>query len=361
MSYDLVLFSREALSTATVEQACARCHMQMEGTFEQEPGQIAVYRGGDTPLFVIEAPQNIIASDYEDIVDLDSLREFRFETCGSAHANDAEELYRFLQELSKSTNGVLFDPQDGRLIFSNKSVKASDKAKTTSIVDLVTATWMFRGSATQEQISIFFDLVTKFFPKANPTEFDGLGFSVQKYSLTDLVEIVNMSRMVYWYGTVPFIKGFIAIPRLVYGEEMSEERCSTIEINVLKDPLAENKETLEDFVNLFKDASAALNCIYAGAYIMRRQKIEGRDIYHTGGSDRYTTGSTTHWRGVPQVRSWLTWYDSEVLKLVNPYFENCQFEGNFLRLGELPTHSSELYGKFPIFPKSLVNPTSGIS
>ena len=178
--------------------------------------------------------------------------------------------------------------------------------------------------------------------------------------MKDFLESFDMVRTIDWYGLEPLIDGSLSGPRSINGEALDlSNRFSHLSLSLKNDQVVQDQELCASLVTIFVELSQTLQCKYASAFVVRRQHLIGDELATGGDSECIRTGSTIYWNGIPNVRSWLTWYDKEILTQAAPFIQNHKFDGNFLQLGTTPRNTDELRDIFPEFPTELLSSHSG--
>lgn len=316
----------------------------------------------DKPIFMIEDCVQAIEDEKPSFTDF-SMAEFEYLLVASASGRkDVEMAGKVLISIAEKLNGAVFDPQKGLLLHPQR-MKIKEEPLSDTVLDVLKVEWQFPGLVSAEQIKAIFECCQRIIPWANPKRYKPRGFSKKTFSsdsMEDLLESFEMVRVMYWYGLEPLIYATLTGPSSISGEELDlSNRFSHLRLSLKYDRVVEDPKLCESLCTIFVELSQTLQCKYASAFVVRRQHLIGDELASGGDSESITTGSTTHWLGIPNVRSWLTWYNNDVLAQAAPFIQSHKFDGNFLRLGSTPRNTDELRDIFPEFPTELLSSHSG--
>lgn len=360
MTYELELYTKSRVDKKDLVLKLERHNLRLldEGNNEY----LVASFSNDKPIFMIDDCVQAIEDEKPSFSGF-SMAEFKYLLVASGSGRkDLEVAGQFLFSLAEKLDGAVFDPQKGLLLHPRR-IKIKEEPLSRSVIDVLNVEWQFPGLVSAEQIKAIFECFERIIPWANPKRYKPLGFSRKTFSsdsMEDLLESFDMVRAMYWYGLEPLINAYLSGPRSINGEELDlSNRFSYLGLSLKNDQVVQDQKLCESLSTIFVELSQILKCKYASAFVVRRQHLIGDELASGGDSECITTGATTHWNGIPNVRSWLTWYDKEVLAEAAPFIQNHKFDGNFLRLGTTPRNTDELKDIFPEFPTALLSSHSG--
>lgn len=360
MTYELELYTKSRVDKKDLILRLERHNLRLldEGNNEYLVASFT----NDKPIFMIDDCVQSIEDEKPSFTDF-SMAEFKYLLVASGSGRkDLEVAGQFLFSLAEKLDGAVFDPQKGLLLHPRR-IKVKEEPLSNTVLDVLKVEWQFPGLVSTEQIKAIFECFERIIPWANPKRYKPRGFSKKTFSsdsMEDLLESFEMVRVMYWYGLEPLIYATLTGPSSINGEELDlSNRFSHLRLSLKNDQVVKDQKLCESLSILFAELSQTLKCKYASAFVVRRQHLIGDELASGGDSECITTGSTTHWNGIPNVRSWLTWYDNDVLAQAAPFIHNHKFDGNFLQLGSTPRNTDELRDIFPEFPTELLSSHSG--
>lgn len=360
MTYEFELYTKSRIDKEDLILRLERHNLRLldEGNNEYLVASLS----NDKPIFMIDDCVQAIEDEKPSFSGF-SMAEFKYLLVASGSGRkDLEVAGQFLFSLAEKLGGAVFDPQKGLLLYPRR-MKIKEEPLSRSVLDVLEVEWQFPGLVSAVQIKAIFESVERIIPWASPKRYKPLGFSRKKFSsdsMEDFLESFEMVRSMYWHGLEPLISAYLCGPSSISGEELDlSNRFSHLSLSLKYDQVVQDQKLCESLCTIFVELSKALRCKYASAFVVRRQHLDGDELATGGDSECITTGSTTHWNGIPNVRSWLTWYDEDVLAQAAPFIQNHKFDGNFLQLGSTPRNNDELKGLFPEFPTELLSSHSG--
>lgn len=267
----------------------------------------------------------------------------------------------FATNLAKRLKGIVYGPQNGELIFSKKTPGKRVKEKK-ELVTLLTLMWFLLDKFDGEKIEKTLCQLQEHASFCMPKRFGGappFQGSLERDGWKGFAETCAKQQSdslgsVYWTATRPCLEGKISLPTpLQLSRLLSNEKpVSTIKLE-LDCEMLERQGELQTCKKLLVNLAVELNAIYAAVLVNHDVPYSSGNL----GGASWDFGNTTYWGGIPDVRTWITWFSPDLIERVagNLPKELLEHDGHLLQLGQTPKTPDELVGLFPNIPDHLIN------
>lgn len=362
MTYELELYTEQTISVLDLRRALDNLKLILvaDSGCRENHAFVVMKVGQNTPLFSLTRCEVQEPEQLPRFLDY-SLADFRgliqTSASGGQAANTANDL---LELLARSQKGAIFDPQIGKIIYPRIISVVAGRSERLDVLRLY---WQFPYHKAKDAVSVVLGLLEEVFVEALPLLYSTLPpvhLGRSYLAKQDFVSEFSKENRVYWTALSPVV--FCSLLAAKDGGERieSQERLMALSIWLEKKALLISEDLREVIVNRFVSLAERLNCLYAAGYVERDCLLSNGNLSH-GRSEAFSLGAPSHWNGIPDVRTWLTWFGESILPSVKPYLPNdCISKGgHFMRLRTLPASVSELTGDFPVFPMELLNRNSG--
>lgn len=355
MSYDLELFTTRALSPEIIERVAADLGLKVHQSADGEEWEVYA-QDSTVPEFLLQCEE-----EFERPV----IKGYSLEKCNSVVSGSAsgssniDLLHRYFRQVASLVGGELFDPQVGALIFPKRRSELKPSLVT---FDLLNVVWKFPMITQLDQFDHMLQVLAAHLPWAYPTNY-GRTYS-NRFVVGEerkLFEFFDVDRTLSWHGSgLPLIFVYLSADSTSSGKDQSDS-ISTLQLYLDATDLLNKADFSDEFVEQFAEVSEALRSLHAFAFIEQNRHREGCREVSTGSGEVFSVGHTTVWRGIADIRAWLSWYGDRSLPLVAPSLksEHHLEKGHLLRLGRLPQNHTQLEGLFPELAEEVKDPNSG--
>lgn len=297
----------------------------------------------------------------EDVQDFDEKFSVLINVIGKGDKGERAAI-GLAKDLLRRFKGVVYAPQIAEIVFPKKIPVKSAKTKKEKIT-VLTLIWFFLDKFDGEKINGTLLLLQEHASFCLPQRFGGappFQGSVERDGWNGFVATCEKEQSggslgwVFWTATRPCLEGLISLPTPSKRSRLlsNEEPVSTIKLELDYKMLEEQGES-QLVRSLLVTLATELNAIYAAVLVNHDVSYKPGDL----GGTTWNFGSTAYWGGIPDVRTWITWFGTELKERVAKYIpdELVEQNGHLLQLGDTPRTPDELIDVFPKIPDHLIN------
>lgn len=221
----------------------------------------------------------------------------------------------------------------------------------------------------ERAVQVMLQVVQNQLPVCMPTKFGSDDHQLQtlqrhgvKGFLKSCASDVKEYGMTSWQATLPCVGGSLSVPRETHAPLLrTEVDCSTISMTFDSDVIEANLVLAQQVCDVFTSMAQELDAFYAAAYVTRDAILSDGTIWFDSSSEDIDMGRSNLWSGVPDVRTWLTWFGPELRQQLRQELPGdvLSHNGQLMRFGDIPMDADQLNPIFPRLPDHLVNLDSG--
>jgi hypothetical protein len=270
--------------------------------------------------------------------------------------------------LAQAADGVVYDPQQDAVTWP-KGWQPRDAESGKEIIDEVELSWSTTLASSDPQVpSRFLRLLHEHCATALPRRYGGFeplphrfdGERADEAFVKHWLEESNTPvPMLFWTATRPCFDGRVIMSSAAAGAHRVENPCVNIGLNFDARPCYRDAAFTEAIVKLFVEVASELECVYAGAWVLRGVTLpRGGNPAYRAGPEVGPMPRRAEWVGLPAGPTWLAWfggpYAALLRRTVAAHVAADLDRGLFLRLGPEPMNFDELADRFPALPAQLL-------
>lgn len=333
---------------------------KLEPVLKQEIGQLRFLKADRKRDFRCYIP--VLTVEQEDIPQITNLATEKIRYLLNFDACCSNRSVKYAKELVRKFGGFLYNEESAELIYPRKLFGRHETLQLhPTTADVVTLCWFFLEKLPDEKIQKFLDLIAERASFCLPIRFgcsEPLQGNFKRDGTKQFIDVCKRDRESFgfttWTTKSPCITGSIAIPKKGqhYAALKDDRLCSTIELDFDLNELDESWNANE-LAELLTVVASTLDAHYAGALLNRGVERRGGNVYFSP----HCFDSSTNWRGIPDRKTWLTWFGPELKQQLADVLKDWRLEhdGQFLRMGEQPLSPEEIGNAFPHIPDRLVD------
>jgi len=269
-----------------------------------------------------------------------------------------DKAIQFGCDVASQQQGLLYAPLTNELLFPRNKVFSFRKDNKQEIC-LLTLKWFAIGSLNASQVRKMISILQDEASFCLPRRFGGAPPFQGNYERDGLEGFIKTCTrqqelsdgFLMWTADKPCIEGKLCLPTPnKLSRILSNERplsTFTLELNCLE---AIKNGQLETLIDLVPKIADALSAIYAGGL------VNSPVLYTQNGlmEQKWGFGSESYWSGIPDARTWISWFGPDLRERVAPYIKHIDHQ-SVLQLGSRPKTPDELVTVFPQIPDHLYN------
>lgn len=375
MSFDLQLYTRQPPTRAAIERLAAEdgFKLELEGDLAVRSTLTARVRGvlRRRHLFSMGSP---VPAEHEDLPDPVAkvirrggalLTEANF-PWDAVRMKDFDRCVLLLSRLAEALDGVLFDPQDDRVLWpAARPARAAAKtsARTEKLIRQLSLEW-YLADADDSVAGSFLDLIASLLPEATPKRFGE--FEPLSHRMSDpggpalfLEQWQKDAVGFFWKAKAPLLGG--SLFRSARREPPSGARPrAVVSIDLNATAIDGDQAMIERVVAFFERVAAETGAFYGAAYVTRDVILarNGR-TWHGAQTERFHLDwiGGPWWVGLPAKPAWLTWYGRAYAGLLGAAVQEMGRpvgDGVLVRLGLRPMDTDQARAVAPPLPLELV-------
>lgn len=380
MSFDLQLYTKRPPNRDAVEKFAADdgWSLALEGGLGANETLAAEVRGllRRTHLFVMSSPTPAEREDFPDPVSKLIRRGGAVFTdvnlsWGVVGKPEFERCVRLLAHLAETFEGVLFDPQDERVLWpavapelANATSPAPGKrAPSEKLIRQLSLEW-YLADAPEAVGEQFLELLIASLPEAVPTRFGE--FEPMSFKMSD-PDGPNQFRGLwrkdsmgfFWKAKSPMLGGSVFWSSR-HAPPPGASRRDVISIDVNATAIEGDEGALSRIVTCFEQVAVELGAFYAAGYVTRDVILarNGR-VWHGAQTEQFGRdwSGGPWWIGLAAKPVWLAWYGRPYAHLVGPAVHaagRLVGDGLVVRLGPLPMDTDEARAVAVPLPSELI-------
>jgi hypothetical protein len=316
LSWDLQVFTLTG-----VELVGSLGGVQLE---PQAGGVVArrVVRGQPEMAFTVDGPLGVEREDLpEEVAEAAvGVRQlYELSVPSAAPATVQQLATRFARQLTDEARGVVFDPQQGRVIWPRSTQRRRRPAPVTRVTE-ISLEWFFPDAEAEHAITELFGVLGRWWPEALPRRFgdyEPLQHRFEDEGLDALLVLARRESSVYWTATRPFFGGSVDVQldpdvRVEKGwqhDPPDGPQVSQMSVNV-DGRWLDDDGWRADLIDGFVAAADRISCIYAQAEVTRNWGYSGGHLWADGKTETWYEQAIDRdgtWQGLPRNPVWLAW------------------------------------------------------
>ncbi|HMY03020.1 MAG TPA: hypothetical protein PKA48_06675 [Candidatus Obscuribacter sp.] len=365
MSYDFHIFLQNEPRLPEIISALTQFKLSVEHSPTALPWQFDCYVGErdgneivDKPCLKVVGPISVFPDDLPTFStnDLDRCK-WKLEVSSRMEPDFLELAGKFGAFLVKSHKGTVYDPQDDQLIFPKKVLRKADSRE----IKLLSIQWLTSDEDfLSSKVKTLLATLQEMMPEALPMRFGRcLPFTEKLVSAGQpgFIAACRKEGTVFWRGRYPTLGGAIWRPSEFTRMKSSELPCVSVTLDFDCSWVTASSENADRVAALFANLAEGMGCFYAGAAVRRRVTLVDGEVFLGPDAENWSFGRAACWDGIPLVKTWLTWFGSELKEEVAPVLDSryVSMEGSFMRLSDKPMDADELNYLFPKLPDRVLN------
>jgi hypothetical protein len=274
----------------------------------------------------------------------------------------------FAIEAARAVEGVVYDPQQDAVIWP-KAWRPGAAENGRDVIDEIELGWsIIRASDDPYVPARFLKLLREHYPNALPRRYGSFEplphrfigeHADHAFAEAWAEESLENMPFFFWSSTRPCFGGHVAMTSASPSSGELEHPCVSITLNFDARSCYRDRAATEMIVNLFRLVSYELECVYAGAWVLRGVLLpKGGNAAYRGGPEVGPMPRGGAWVGLPAGPTWLAWFGKPYAELVRPaiasHISDVSERGIFMRLGAEPLGFDELTAQFPPLPAALL-------
>lgn len=346
MSYDLQVFSEQALSTEALRRLITEAGLAVDAAGEMTDSLTVVRGARGRYCFTLGRPVPVEAEDVPEEVSAVSLAPSYLYELMVEGSSDTEipHAVRFARRLAQASGGVFLDQQTDGVWARGKLRTAPPVPRGT--IDIVQAHWYVRpDGAGAHAASGWLDLARRYLPEALPRRFgtyEPLSMKLDVEgpdSFIAATTVEGSSDTVYFKASAPCIEGHIA-------PASSAPRVSSHSLSVHRAALDDSRWRAA-LHRLFVGFAIETDALFACAEVQRGVGWSGRGTWFGADAERTAyLAAGGRWAGPPPYPVWWAWFGADYLPLLLDHLPGDRIEraggGVFVAYSEDPADRDQL-------------------
>jgi hypothetical protein len=373
MSYDIEVVMHELPTAALADELAAEHGLEIDGLFREGGDVLLSHRSG---AFQMWGPQAIELDDLADAV-IHAAVAPRFALTITIPLGDVRlrpRARKLAESFARSCDGVVYDPQEDRVVFPRSRSRAQAQSSTHALVAVASMWWAFPIELARDTpLRLLLDEIARTLPCALPVRY---GFSeplaerwsdggADAFVARGLENREDPLPMLFWSARPPCFSGHLYAKSLWEPDDRDKEPDAVehvvLELSVDASEL-ERPAWRAAVAAAFEAIARCGRAIGAGVWLEHGYTVSRGKLWSDARTSRRRTAEWC--RGLPDGQLWLAWFGTdEAIAAARSTFPASWLEardgGVLLRTSDTPTQA-EAVDPCPTLPHAVIYGRPGL-